>query len=225
MSGPNQKRLGTIRRAFFGTRSRVTTFLLEVGKTRVTPKFRLWRWLTAAILLLFALEMGTGILLSLYYYPEPDSAYESMRLLMAEVPNGWLVRSFHHWAGELALALVLAHLLVVFFRRAYTRPHEYSWVVGIFLLLLFLGLRFTGRLLPWDNFGIEVTRHGLALLDQVPLLGGFMSRWLKGGEELGPNTLSRFFTTHVLILPWLVALFAGFHLWLVRRQGLKGDES
>jgi len=212
-----------MRRTLFGARSRVYAFLAALGRVRVSPRYTGLRWSSAVILVLFAIELLTGILLSLYYYPEPDAAYDTLRFLQGTVSGGWLMRSVHAWAGELLLLAVLVHLGHVYFRRAYAHPREYEWVVGGFLLLFALAFRFTGRLLPWDDFGARTARAGLDLLGTVPLLGPLLSTWLKGGDDLGPNTLSRFFATHVLILPWCVVVAAIFHLYLVRRHGLKDE--
>jgi quinol-cytochrome oxidoreductase complex cytochrome b subunit len=212
-----------MRRALFGARSRVHAFLAALGRVRVPPAYRGLRWTSAAILLLFGIELLTGILLSLYYYPEPDAAYDTLRFLQGTVSGGWLMRSVHAWAGELLLLAVLVHMGHVYFRRAYAHPREYEWAVGGFLLLATLAFRFTGRLLPWDDFGFRAARAGLELLGTVPLLGPLLSTWLQGGDDMGPNTLSRFFTTHVLVLPWFVVLAAAFHLYLVRRHGLRED--
>lgn len=212
-----------MRRTLFGARSRAYAFLAAMGRIRVSPEYRGLRWITAVILVLFLLELTTGILLSLYYYPEPDAAYDTLRFLQGSVSGGWLMRSVHAWAGELLLLSVLVHVGHVYFARAYARPREYEWVVGGLLLLATLAFRFTGRLLPWDEFGVRTARGGLDMLRTVPLLGPLLSTWLKGGDDMGPNTLSRFFTTHVMILPWFVVMAAIFHLYLVRRHGLRTE--
>jgi quinol-cytochrome oxidoreductase complex cytochrome b subunit len=212
-----------MRRTLFGARSRIYAFLTALGRVRVTPRYRGFRWVTAVILILFVIELLSGILLSLYYYPEPGAAYETLRFLQGTVSGGWLMRSVHVWAGDLLLVAVLLHLAHVYFQRAYARPREYEWVVGGLLLLATMAFRFTGRLLPWDDYGTTTARAGLDLLRTVPVLGPLLSTWLKGGDDMGPNTLSRFFTTHVLVLPWFVVAAAVMHLYLVRRHGLKDD--
>jgi quinol-cytochrome oxidoreductase complex cytochrome b subunit len=209
-----------MRRTLFGARSRVHAFLAALGRVRVSPGYRGLRWTSAAIVFLFAVELATGILLALYYYPEPDAAFDTLRFLQGTVRGGWFMRSLHSWAGELLLVAVLVHLGHVWFRRAYAHPREYEWVVGGLLLLAALAFRFTGRLLPWDGYGVGAARAGLDLLRTVPLLGPLLSTWLKGGDDMGANTLSRFFATHVLILPWFFVAAAAFHLYLVRRHGL-----
>lgn len=224
-NGNTAKRIKRIRAAFFGTRSRAGAWFAEFGDYRVSPNYRGLRWLTAATLVLLLMEVVTGILLALYYYPEPEAAYATTRFLNERVPAGWLIRGVHAWAGELLLVTVVLHLAFVYFRRAYAHPRQYVWVVGALLLPAVLAFQFTGRLLPWDTDGYAVTRRGLDLIEQVPVLGKLNAVWLRGGQEMGPDTLSRFFATHTLVLPWLVVGLLALHLYLVRRYGLKEDES
>lgn len=214
----NERELRRAQRSMFGRGSRVASFLGRVAAFRVPRPYGGFRWIAAAALLLFLIQMATGILLSLYYYPDPGTAYSSTRFIAGDVPIGWLIRSVHHWAGEFLLFAVTLQLVTFYFRRAFLRPRQYEWVLSVLMLMTVLMLRFTGRMLPWDTVGYEVTRGGLELLEAVPILGTFAANWLKGGEEFGPNTLSRFFTTHVLILPWIVVAFAAMHIYLVLRH-------
>lgn len=226
MSGP-PRTVPALRRAdrqFFGTRSRIGAMLRRSTEIRIPPRYRGLHWLTAVIALLLLLEFATGMLLALYYDHSPGEAHRSTRFVISEVPVGWLVRGVHHWAAEFLLLAAVAHMAVVFFRRAYAWPREYEWVLGVLLLLGIVGERFTGRLLPWDRIGVEVGRRGLDLLDSVPVVGDWMARWLRGGADMGAKTLNRFFATHVLILPWVIALLAYAHFRLVRRHGLKEEE-
>lgn len=219
-----RRALRRARGALVGRRSRVLDGLARAGALRVSPRFGGLRWLSVLAFLLLALQMLTGVLLSLYYYPEPGAALTSMRFIMTEVAVGWLVRGVHHWAGELLVLCVAGHVAVVYARRAYVRPRDAQWMAGILLLCVVLVFRFTGRLLPWDAFGYAVTARGLELVEAVPLAGRFVAAWLRGGEELGANTLSRFFTTHVIILPWLAMALLAAHAWMLARHGLKEDE-
>ena len=223
MSEDNRKKLRRAHKAFYGTRHRIASFFITAADTRIPPRLGGLRWTPALMVVLFALQLFTGILLSHYYYPEPEQAYASTRFLVGEVASGWLVRSIHYWAGEFLFLAILLHLASVFFRRAYVAPREYEWVAASFLLLAALAFRFTGRLLPWDMIGYQATRHGLGLFNTVPAIGPVMATWLRGGEDMGPNTLSRFFTTHVLILPWFTVLVGVLYFYLVRRHREEGD--
>lgn len=223
-AGNTSTRIGEARGALLGTRSRFRDFLSHAASTLVSPHYRGVRWVTALILILFVTELLTGTLLALYYSPDPTSAHESTHYILDSVTAGWLVRSIHAWAAELLLVLGIAHLLFVFLRRAYARPREYQWVLGVLLLVLMIAFRFTGRLLPWDEAGHGATLAGLDALEQVPLLGDAAAQWLMGGKAFGAQSLARFFTTHALILPWLVVFLLVAHLYLLKRHGLKGDD-
>jgi len=209
-----------MRRSLFGARSKVASAVHGARTTRVPPSFSGLRWLSIAIVMLLVVQMATGILLSLHYYPEPGSAYASVRSILSDVSAGWLVRAVHRWAGDLLVAAALAHLAIVFFRRAYARPRHVVWMSGVLLLQVVLGFRYTGRLLPWDAVGVETTRRGLDLLAEVPVVGPLVATWLRGGAEIGPNSLSRFYTTHVLILPWIGVVLLVVHAIGLRRHGL-----
>ena len=219
------RQIRRIRTAFVSTRSRVGAWLADAGSQRIPPAYRGLRWLSAMAIILLFFEIVSGVLLALYYYPEPEAAYTSMRFINERVPAGWLVRGVHTWAGELLLVVVLCHVAFAYFRRAYESPRQYEWLVGALLLPAVLTLRFTGRLLPWDTYGYEVTRRGLDLIEQIPILGSLSATWLRGGEEMGANTLSRFFATHTLVLPWLVLGLLSLHLYLLRRHGIKENDS
>jgi len=223
--GRGSSPLARARSAFVGRRSRALTFLARLGSVRVSPRFGGLRWLSVVALLLLAVQMLTGVLLSLYYYPEPGAALASVRFIMSEVAVGWLVRGVHHWAADLLVLCVSAHVAVVYARRAYVRPRDHQWMVGILLLGMVLMFRFTGRLLPWDTIGHAATAQGLDLIAAVPLAGRLVAAWLRGGEDLGANTLSRFFTTHVIILPWLAIGLLALHAWMLGQHGLKEDEA
>ena len=217
----NERRVLRARRSLYGATSHVTAAFAKARKLHVPAGFRGPSWLSAAIVILLLVQMATGVLLSLHYYPEPGSAYASTRAILGEVTAGWLVRAVHRWAGDLVLAGVMAHVFVVFFRRAYARPRHLQWAFAFFLLQATIGFRFTGRLLPWDGPGLDATRRGLDLLEAVPVFGPLVATWLRGGAEIGPNSLARFYTTHVLILPWAAFALLAVHAWFLRRHGLK----
>ncbi len=171
-------------------------------------------------LFLFGIQVVTGTLLSLYYKPTPDAAYESVQFITSDVSFGWLIRSIHHWAANLMILFVVLHLVRVFAQAAYKFPRELTWVLGSLLLLVTLGFGFTGYLLPWDQRAYWATVVGTEIAGGVPLIGEPLLLLLRGGADVTGDTMSRFFGIHVLVLPLaLGALLAG-HLILVHQLGL-----
>ncbi len=197
---------------------RIRKFLARVGALRVPHPYRGFRWLAATALLLFGIECITGTLLALYYQPDPGAAWTSTREIASAVTVGWAVRGIHLWAGELLLLTVTTHICVIFFRRAFEHPRQYEWVIGVLLLMMCILFRFTGAMLPADSTGYFATREGLEILSSIPLIGQPAARWLQGGAQFGANTLSRFYITHLLLLPWLTSVLAVANFALLLRH-------
>ncbi len=197
-------------------RSGVRSFLDEPQPERVG-----WPQVFGSVLLFLLVMQGlTGFLLALYYAPSTDSAYESVRYIQERAVFGGLIRGMHRWSANLLIVTLAIHITQVFLWGAYKRPRQLTWVSGCLLLLAVLGFGFTGYLLPWDlkaYFGTEV---GTRIAGSAPGLGPYVLTWLRGGPQLGPLTLPRFYAIHVLLLPALLVLGVAWHLWQVRTFGV-----
>jgi quinol-cytochrome oxidoreductase complex cytochrome b subunit len=168
-------------------------------------------------LALFLVLGTTGALLSIYYLPAPEAANESVRFVVREVAFGWLVRGLHRWGATLLLACAAAQLVRVFLTGSYRGGRAGSWVLGLVLLLLVVGLAFTGELLPWDARSARLAAAALAGTEAIPVAGPALAHWMRGGPEIGVATLARANAAHVLILPWLAFLVLALSLWLLAR--------
>ena len=171
-------------------------------------------------LFFFVLQVLTGILLMLYYRPSAEEAFESVEFVMTTVPFGWLIRSIHSWSANLMVYFAFVHLVTVFFTRAYRKPREITWISGCLLLFLTLAFGFSGYLLPWNQLAFFATRVGTDIAGAVPLIGDWMVRFLRGGDQVTGGTLSRFYGWHVAILPAITAVLLGLHVLLVQIQGM-----
>lgn len=188
---------------------------------------RTWiAWLGGTPLALFAIQVVTGILLTFYYTPDPARAFESVRRITLAMRYGWLIRSLHQNAAQLMIIALMLHMIRVFATRAYRRPRELTWVFGVTLFLLALGFGFTGYSLIYDSLSYWATTVGTNLLGDVPLVGHQLLWLLRGGPDVNPNTLSRFYNFHIGVLPTLMVAVIVAHLLLVRLHGvarLEGD--
>ncbi|MBI3297251.1 MAG: cytochrome b N-terminal domain-containing protein [Elusimicrobia bacterium] len=173
---------------------------------------------------LFLLQVGTGILLLMYYRVGTDASYESVRYITTKVPFGWLMRSVHSWGANLMVLFVLLHMLSVLFMKAYRKPRELTWLTGCALLGLSMAFGFSGYLLPWNELAYFATKVGTDIVGQVPLVGHWLLRLVRGGDEVTGATLSRFFGLHVAILPALLTSLMGVHLLFVQTQGMAGAD-
>ncbi|MDH5590148.1 MAG: cytochrome b N-terminal domain-containing protein [Gemmatimonadota bacterium] len=179
-----------------------------------------WYYIGGMALFLFMLQICTGILLLLYYRPSAEGAYESVQFLMAEVQFGWLVRSIHSWGANLMIFMAFVHLFSVFLLKAYRAPRELTWMTGVALLGVSMGLGFTGYLLPWNELAFFATRVGTEIPGVIPVVGPFVRNLLRGGEDISGATLTRFYAFHVSVLPALAFMLVSLHVLLVQRHGM-----
>jgi len=186
---------------------------------RPEPKGNWWNTLGSASLFLFVVQAATGIFLTVYYTPSPDHAYDSIQYIMTGVAFGWLIRGIHHWGATLMVVVVFIHMVRVFVTASYKYPRELTWVIGVCLLILTLGMGFTGYLLPWNQQAYWATTVGTSIAGTVPFLGPFIQNALRGGADLSALTLSRFFAAHIWILPALLVGLIGVHLYLIIKHG------
>lgn len=187
---------------------------------RKIPKVNWFYTLGSATLFLAINQAITGILLTIYYVPTPDHAYNSVQYITNQVTLGWLVRGLHHWGASAMIVLVGLHMVRVVVFGAYKFPRELTWFTGVFLLLVVIGFGFTGYLLPWDQKAYWATTVGTRIAGTAPIIGDYLSRIIRGGNEISAVTLVRFFGAHVWVFPSLLALLIGVHLYLVIRNGI-----
>jgi quinol---cytochrome c reductase cytochrome b subunit, bacillus type len=175
--------------------------------------------------ILFLTLTVTGVLLVFYYIPATNVAYTTMKDLQTTIPLGQLVRNMHRWAAHLMVVAVALHMLRVFYTGAYKPPREFNWAVGVVLLLLTLGLSFTGYLLPWDQLSFWAITVGTNIAGYAPVLGDQVRVILLGGGEVGQNALIRFYALHIIVLPFAAIALISLHIWRVRKDGgLAGQE-
>ena len=166
------------------------------------------------------IQILTGIGLALVYVPAADQAYESLVYLNYQQPLGWFLRSLHYWSGSAMVVMVVVHMTQVFLHGAFKYPRELTWLTGVLLLLLTLGMAFTGQVLRWDADAYWGVGVGASMAGRVPVLGPYIVDLLLGGPVIGGDTLSRFFALHVFVIPGLLLAFLAVHLWLVLKRGI-----
>jgi len=187
---------------------------------RKVPKVNWLYTLGSASLFVVINQIVTGILLTIYYVPTPDQAYQTVQYITGEVPAGWLIRGLHHWGASALVVLSVLHMLRVIFYGSYKFPREVTWFSGVGLLILVLGFGFTGYLLPWDQKAYWATTVGTRIAEVTPIVGRWILLVLRGGEELTAVTLARFYGMHVWALPAALLLLLLIHLYLIVRIGI-----
>ena len=194
-------------------------------KTVPIHRHAFWYYWGGITLLLVMIQIVSGVLLLLYYRPSANEAFESVRFIMTKVQFGWLVRSVHAWAANLAIFSAMTHLASTFFLKAYRPPRELTWVTGVLLLFLLMGFGFTGYLLPWNTLAFFATKVGTEIAGIMPGVGPILRIFLRGGSDVGDVTLTRFFWLHIAILPLGLLGILFLHLFMIQLQGMSKPPS
>ena len=194
----------------------------EVAAHKTVPmhRYMVFYYLGGMTLFFFLVQVCTGIMLMLYYRPSAQEAFESVEFIMTTVPFGWLIRSIHSWSANLMVFFAFIHMCSVFFLKSYRPPREMTWISGVVLFLLIMAFGFSGYLLPWNQLAFFATKVGTDIAGVVPGVGGWILRFLRGGDRVGGPTLSRFYGWHVAILPAITFVFLVIHLALVQMKGM-----
>jgi ubiquinol-cytochrome c reductase cytochrome b subunit len=179
-----------------------------------------WYVFGSAALTVFVLQVVTGILLALLYVPSAAEAWNSLQTLNQNVTLGWFIRALHGWGSNFMVAIVLIHMVQVFLFGAYKFPRELTWIAGVFLLLMTLGMAFTGQVLRFDQDAYWGLGIGASIASRSPVIGPALVKLMLGGPIIGGATLSRFFAMHVFVIPGLLIAFVGLHLLMVLKLGV-----
>ena len=179
-----------------------------------------WYSMGSILLVIFSLQVLTGILLLIHFVPDADKAFTSVSNITNNVPFGWLIHTCHAVGSNMMVLALLLHMLSVLFMGSYKRPRELNWLTGFTLFTLVQGICLTGYLLPWSQLSFWATTVATNSVNAIPVVGSFLVEFLRGGKLVGPATLGRFFALHVAIIPVAIAALVGAHLFLLQRTGV-----
>ena len=187
----------------------------------VPPSSSSWFYVFGSgTLLCFMIQVVTGICLALVYVPSAGEAYTSLEYLNYQQQLGWFLRAMHNWGSNFMVAIMLLHLAQVFLFGAFKYPREMTWISGVVLLLSTLGMAFTGQVLRFDQDAYWGLGIGAAMAGRVPLMGPAIVHMMLGGPIIAGETLSRFFTLHVFVIPGTIIAVVSLHLRLVLTKGI-----
>ena len=195
--------------------------LAEMSSEPIPNHLKKWWWaLGGTPAYMFVVQIITGFMLVFYYVPDPESAYDSVYRISNEVSYGWLVRSIHKWSSNIMIASLILHMMRVFFTRAYRAPRELNWMFGVILFLITLVFGFTGYSLVYEQMSYWAMQVGTEIAGATPIIGEWLANFLKGGEDIGQSTLTRFYSFHVILLPVITMGLIAIHIYLIRTLGV-----
>jgi ubiquinol-cytochrome c reductase cytochrome b subunit len=206
---------------WFDRRLQIAAPIREMAEHRVPRSTASWWYVFgSAALVVFLFQVVTGILLALIYVPSAGEAWSSLQALNHDVALGWFIRALHGWGSNFMVAIVLIHMAQVFLFGAYKFPRELTWIVGVFLLLMTLGMAFSGQVLRFDQDAYWGLGIGASIVSRVPFVGPAIVQLMLGGPIIAGATLSRFFALHVFVIPGLLIGFVSLHLLMVLKLGI-----
>src|ERR1700758_4627650 len=207
--------------AWLEARIQLATPIRQTMEHQVPRQTASWAYVFgSAALTVFLLQLVTGILLALVYVPSAGEAWNSLQTLNQQITLAGFIRALHGWGSNFMVAIVLIHMVQVFIFGAYKFPRELTWVIGVLLLLMTLGMAFTGQVLRFDQDAYWGLGIGASIASRVPIMGPWLVNLLLGGPIIAGATLSRFFALHVFVVPGLLIAFVALHLLLVLKLGI-----
>src|ERR1700678_3052605 len=218
---PDLKQRGIAVYNWFEQRLGLGAAVLETAEHEVPSNTSSWWYVFgSAATVVLVLQIMTGVLLALVYAPTASDAWNSLNFINNNITLGWFLRAMHGWGSDFMVAIVLIHMAQVFLFGAYKFPRELTWIIGVFLLLLTLGMAFTGQVLRFDQDAYWGLGIGASIVSRVPWIGGPLVNLMLGGPIIAGPTLSRFFTLHVFVIPGILLAMVGLHIWMVLRLGI-----
>ena len=198
----------------------LSSAIMPVVEHPVPRSINWWYVLGSATLVAFTAQVVTGVALAFSYVPAPNSAYESLTFITHAAVLGKVVRGIHYYGSSAMVVLISLHLARTFLMGSFKFPRELNWLSGVFLFALTLGMAFTGQLLRWNQDAYWAVVVGAAQAARTPLVGEWLVQLLLAGQTVGGATLTRFYATHVFLLPAAMFGLIAVHLYLIVRHGI-----
>ena len=207
-------------RAWLNKRLPVDQFVADQLTGYYAPKnFNIWYFFGSLALLVFVMQIVTGIFVTMHFKAGEASAFNSVEYLRREVPYGWLLQYMHAVGASFFFIVVYLHMARAFLYGSYKGPRELLWVFGMLIYLALMAEAFMGYVLPYGNMSYWGAQVIINLFGTIPGIGPDLVEWIRGDYGIGDSTLTRFFSLHVIALPFILALLILLHLVALRQVG------
>ncbi|MGL4499931.1 MAG: cytochrome b6 [Planktothrix sp.] len=194
----------------------------DISSKYVPPHVNIFYCLGGVTLVCFLIQFATGFAMTFYYKPTVTEAFTSVQYIMTDVSFGWLIRSIHRWSASMMVLMMILHVFRVYLTGGFKKPRELTWITGVILGVITVSFGVTGYSLPWDQVGYWAVKIVSGVPEAIPVVGSTIVELMRGGTAVGQSTLSRFYSLHTFVLPWLIAVFMLAHFLMIRKQGISG---
>jgi cytochrome b6 len=207
---------------WFDERLDVQEIELDITDKYVPPHVNISYCIGGIAFTCFLIQFATGFAMTFYYRPTVTEAFNSVQYIMTEVNFGWLIRSIHRWSASMMVLMMILHVFRVYLTGGFKKPRELTWVVGVIMATITVSFGVTGYSLPWDQLGYWAVKIVSGVPEAIPVVGSLMVELIRGGTSVGQGTLTRFYSLHTFVLPWLLVVFMLLHFLMIRKQGISG---
>lgn len=207
---------------WFQERMDLEAFEEDITSKYVPPHVNIFYCLGGITLTCFLIQFATGFAMTFYYKPTVTEAFASVQYIMNEVNFGWLIRSIHRWSASMMVLMMILHVFRVYLTGGFKKPREITWIAGVIMACITVSFGVTGYSLPWDQVGYWAVKIVSGVPAAIPVVGDQMVELIRGGASVGQATLTRFYSIHTFVLPWLMSVFMLVHFVMIRLQGISG---
>jgi len=207
---------------WFDERLDLQALVDDVSEKYVPPHVNIFYCLGGLTFTCFIIQVATGFAMTFFYTPTIGEAYLSVQKIVSTVHFGWLIRSVHRWSASMMVLTMILHVFRVYLTGGFKKLRELTWITGVILAILTVSFGVTGYSLPWDQIGYWAVKIVSGVPDALPVVGSTIVELLRGGPSVGQATLSRFYSLHTFVLPFLTTLFLLAHFLMIRKQGISG---
>lgn len=207
-------------RVWLNKRLPVDEFVASQLTGYFAPKnFNIWYFFGSLALMVFVIQILSGIFLTMHYKPSELMAFDSVEYIMREVEWGWLIRYMHSTGASFFFIMVYLHMFRAMIYGSYRAPRELLWILGMLLYLALMAEAFMGYVLPWGNMSYWGAQVIVNLFGTIPVVGPAIVEWIRGDYGIADSTLNRFFALHVIAVPFAIAFLILMHLVALRQTG------
>src|SRR5689334_13167018 len=184
------------------------------------PKnFNFWYFFGSLALLVLAIQILSGIFLTMNYKPDATLAFGSVEYIMRDVPGGWIIRYIHSTGASAFFIVVYLHMFRALLYGSHKEPRELVWIFGVLIYLTLMGEAFFGYLLPWGQMSYWGAQVIVNLFGTIPFIGPDLALWIRGDYVVSDATLNRFFALHVIALPLVLLGLVVAHILALHDVG------
>jgi ubiquinol-cytochrome c reductase cytochrome b subunit len=197
----------------------ISTWKAHLSEYYAPKNFNFWYYFGSLAMLVLAIQIVTGIFLTMNYKPDANLAFGSVEYIMREVPGGWIIRYMHSTGASAFFICVYLHMFRSLLYGSHRRPRELLWIFGVLIYLCLMGEAFFGYLLPWGQMSYWGAQVIINLFSAIPFIGPDISLWIRGDYVISDATLNRFFALHVIAIPLVLLGLVMAHLLALHEVG------